>query len=174
MRVTLIFALIVILALVGCKTKNSNQTPNNTDSSKNVQAAKANNEVEPILKYGHVFSGDCAATSLDWPGNYMGAVANQANGIARLRLSLNKDWTYSMKVMALQDLQNGSVKEKLQKEVSGTFTFDKTGQIIKLIGSNHPLTNDMISVAVGESSLSVLDGNLKPLSNDGDMNALYK
>jgi uncharacterized lipoprotein NlpE involved in copper resistance len=173
MKKQAILALILVLALVSCKNNTNNQTDHKEQPVTTAPTAQTTTNEEPILKPDHVFSGDCAATSLDWPGNYLGAVANK-NGIARLRLTLNKDWAFTLKIMALEDLKTGDVKENLQKEVTGTFTFDKTGQIIKLLGTNHPATNDMISVGVGENYLSVLGGDLKPLGKDGDMNTLYK
>ena len=170
-----ILAIAISLTLASCKENTDKQSTNNVPAPSNEQVAlPAPRNEEPVLKYGHVFSGDCAATSLDWPGEYLGAVVNKDNGTARLRLTLNKDWTYTLKVMALENLPSGDVKENLQKEYKGTFTFDKAGQNIKLLGTNHPATNDMISVRVEENRLSVLDGNMKELNKDGDMNTLYK
>ncbi len=170
-----ILALAITLALASCND-NSTKTTKTIEqtSTKEVATDSLTLNGEAILKYGHQFSNDCSANSIDWPGSYVGATANKGNNYARLRLTLNKDWTYNLKIMSIEYEANGGVKEILQNETNGTFTFDGAGQIIKLIGTKHPLTNELISLRVGESYLSVLDGNLKELSNDGDMNALHK
>lgn len=175
-RIT-VHPLIIILAfvLIGASCNNESKSTLKAQDSTNEQINTAQIlNVEPILKYGHVFPKDCAATSLDWSGNYVGATANKGDNPARLHLALHKDWRYNLKVMSLEYLDNGGVIENFQSETNGAFTFDSAGQIIKLIGSKHPLTSELIAVSVKENYLSMLGGDLKELSKDGDMNTLYK
>jgi hypothetical protein len=174
MKLSALLAFTIAIAVASCENKTDSKASATSEPAKQEQATAASAGEEPILKNGHVFSGDCAATSLDWPGKYVGAVANKDSGIARLRLTLNKDWTYAVKVMALVDQANGDAKETLQKEYAGTFTWDKAGQIIKLLGANQPGTGEVIAVSVGENALSVLGADLKALGKDGDMNTLHK
>lgn len=146
-----LLAVAIALILASCKENNNSKTQDitkaPTTSTEQATAPASTNE-EDVLKSDYVFSGDCAATSLDWQGDYLGAVVNKNNGTARLRLTLNKDWTYVLKVMALENLPSGDVKENFQNEYKGTFTFDKAGENIKLLGALHPETNEVIALRV--------------------------
>ncbi len=168
-----ILALAIIISLTSCKDSNNKETENKDQPARTEQVAITPSvNDEPVLKYGHVFIGDCSATSIDWAGSYKGVIASVDNSKAQLNLTLNENWTYALNIMAIDNLQKGDSSKNLQYK--GTFTFNKTGQIIKLLGTKHPLTNEMISVSVGENRVSVLGGDLKELSKDGDMNTLNK
>lgn len=140
------FAILALGVVVGCQKNSSSETVTTSQSD------------TVAVENTHLPTGDTSENAIDWSGTYEAILpCADCPGIKTI-LTLNPDKTFT--------INEEYIDRDVKSEDRGGFSWDSTGSVIKLEG-----TNTKYQYKVGENQLFQLDteGNVI----DGPMKDLY-